>query len=91
MGLASKVCGKPLGDFLERLAALPERTSGSDIRAVLRRAVLVGDGGSVSTATLLTEVASGRYPGRGSGRDVPEESLRSSVLFAAVNLANSVP
>jgi cell division protease FtsH len=43
------------------VAALPERTSGSDIREVVRRAVLAGDGGTVSTATLLTEVGSGRY------------------------------
>ncbi|CAM2840679.1 cell division protein [Mycobacterium intermedium] len=43
------------------VAALPERTSGSDIREVVRRAVLAGDGGAVSTATLLAEVGSGRY------------------------------
>jgi SpoVK/Ycf46/Vps4 family AAA+-type ATPase len=42
------------------VAALPERTSGSDIREVVRRAVLSGDG-SVCTATLLAEVGSGRY------------------------------
>ena len=43
------------------VAALPERTSGSDIREVVRRAVLAGYGGSVSTATLLAEIGSGRY------------------------------
>jgi cell division protease FtsH len=43
------------------VAALPEQTSGSDIREIVRRAVLAGDGGTVSTATLLTEVGSGRY------------------------------
>ncbi len=42
-------------------AALPERTSGSDIREVVRRAVLASDEGSVSTATLLAELGSGRY------------------------------
>jgi hypothetical protein len=47
---------------LERQATLPERTSSIDIRAVVGRAVLVGDGGSVSTA-LLAEVDSGRYRG----------------------------
>ena len=43
------------------VAALPERTSGSDIREVVRRAVLAGESGSVCTATLLAEVGSGRY------------------------------
>ncbi|WP_373180333.1 AAA family ATPase, partial [Mycobacterium marinum] len=43
------------------VAALPERTSGSDIREVVRRAVLAGDRGSVSTAALLAELGSGRY------------------------------
>ncbi len=42
-------------------AALPEQTSGSDIREIVRRAVLAGDGGHVTTATLLAEVGSGRY------------------------------
>ncbi|MCH9734097.1 MAG: ATP-binding protein [Actinomycetia bacterium] len=41
-------------------AALPDATSGSDIREIVRRAVLAGDG-SVCTATLLAEVGSGRY------------------------------
>ena len=43
------------------VAALPERTSGSDIREVVRRAVLAGESGSGCTATLLAEVGSGRY------------------------------
>lgn len=43
------------------VAAFPERTSGSDIREIVRRAVLTGANGHVSTATLLAEVGSGRY------------------------------
>jgi len=43
------------------VAALPEHTSGSDLREIVRRAVLAGDGGHVTTATLLSEVGSGRY------------------------------
>ena len=43
------------------VAALPERTSGSDIREVVRRAVLAGEDGSVCTATLLGEIGNGRY------------------------------
>lgn len=43
------------------VSALPENTSGSDIREIVRRAVLAGDDGQVSTATLLSEVRSGRY------------------------------
>lgn len=42
-------------------AALPERTSGSDIREVVRRAVLASNGGNVCTAALLAEVGNGRY------------------------------
>ncbi|MCA2320444.1 ATP-binding protein [Mycobacterium intracellulare] len=42
-------------------AILPENTSGSDIREVVRRAVLADPDGRVSTATLLAEVGSGRY------------------------------
>lgn len=40
--------------------ALPDRTSGSDLREIVRRAVLSGDG-AVSTAALLAEVGAGRY------------------------------
>jgi cell division protease FtsH len=43
------------------VAALPERTSGSDIREVVRRTVLASDDGGVSTTGLLAEVGSGRY------------------------------
>lgn len=43
------------------VAALPEHTRGSDIREIVRRAVLSGGDGHVSTATLLAEVGSGRY------------------------------
>lgn len=43
------------------VARLPERTSGSDIREIVRRAVLASDDGRLSTAALLTEVGSGRY------------------------------
>ncbi|SHP29353.1 cell division protease ftsH-like protein [Mycobacteroides abscessus subsp. abscessus] len=39
---------------------LPDQTSGSDLREVVRRAVLSGDG-TVSTAGLLSEIGSGRY------------------------------
>lgn len=41
-------------------ARLPERTSGSDLREIVRRAVLSGEG-TVSTAAVLAEVGSGRY------------------------------
>lgn len=42
------------------VAALPDHTSGSDIREIVRRAVLAGDG-KISTAQLLIEVDNGRY------------------------------
>jgi cell division protease FtsH len=43
-------------------AAVPEQTSGSDLREIVRRAVLSADEtGLLSTATLLAEVGSGRY------------------------------
>lgn len=41
-------------------ARLPGNTSGSDLREIVRRAVLSGSG-SVSSAALLAEVGSGRY------------------------------
>jgi cell division protease FtsH len=59
--LIRDISGGQAVDTAAIVAALPERTSGSDIREVVRRAVLAGDGGSVSTATLLAEVGSGRY------------------------------
>ncbi|WP_078315412.1 ATP-binding protein [Mycobacterium sp. D16Q16] len=47
---------------------LPDQTSGSDLREMVRRAVLSGSG-EVSTAALLREIGSGRYratlPGQG--------------------------
>lgn len=47
---------------------LPDQTSGSDLREIVRRAVLSGDG-EVSTAALLSEIGSRRYraqlPGAG--------------------------
>jgi cell division protease FtsH len=58
--LIRDIAGGQAVDTAAVVAALPERTSGSDIREVVRRAVLTGDG-SVSTATLLAEVGSGRY------------------------------
>ncbi|QNJ94873.1 ATP-binding protein [Mycolicibacterium fluoranthenivorans] len=43
-------------------AALPERTTGSDLREIVRRAVLSADDtGRLSTAALVAEVGSGRY------------------------------
>ena len=62
--LAALVAGLPGAEDVDTdvvAAALPEHTSGSDIREIVRRAVLAGDNGHVSTATLLAEVGSGRY------------------------------
>lgn len=59
--LIRDIPGGELVDTTAVVAALPERTSGSDIREVVRRAVLAGDGGTITTATLLAEVGSGRY------------------------------
>lgn len=42
-------------------AALPEMTTGSDIREIVRRALLAAGEGRVSTAALLAEVGSRRY------------------------------
>lgn len=43
-------------------AAVPEQTSGSDLREIVRRAVLSADEtGQLSTEALLAEVGSGRY------------------------------
>ncbi|WLP88462.1 MULTISPECIES: ATP-binding protein [Gordonia] len=51
-------------------ARLPERTSGSDLREIVRRAVLGGSDGALTTRALLAEIGSGRYradpPRRGS-------------------------
>lgn len=43
------------------VAALPESTSGSDIREIVRRVVLARHDGHVTTTALLAEVGSGRY------------------------------
>lgn len=44
------------------VAALPEHTTGSDVREIVRRAVLSADDtGQLSTPALLAEVGSGRY------------------------------
>jgi cell division protease FtsH len=59
--LIADLPGGPAVDTSTVVAALPERTSGSDIREIVRRAVLTAIGGHVSTATLLAEVGSGRY------------------------------
>jgi hypothetical protein len=64
---AARILAALVGDLSDSVdtgavvAALPERTSGSDIREIVRRAVLAGDGGQLSTAALLAEVGSGRY------------------------------
>ena len=61
--LAALLDGLPGGDAVDTTAvaaALPERTSGLDIREIVRRAVLSGDG-SVSTEALLAEIGAGRY------------------------------
>jgi cell division protease FtsH len=59
--LAALLDGIPGGDGVDTVAvaaALPDRTSGSDIREIVRRAVL---GRGVSTDALLAEVGAGRY------------------------------
>jgi SpoVK/Ycf46/Vps4 family AAA+-type ATPase len=53
--------GGGLVDAAAVAAALPERTSGSDIREIVRRAMLVDSRGHLTTARLLAEVGSGRY------------------------------
>lgn len=60
--LINEIPGGQTIDIATVVAALPENTSGSDLREVVRRAVLApGDEGSISTATLLSEVGTGRY------------------------------
>jgi SpoVK/Ycf46/Vps4 family AAA+-type ATPase len=54
--------GAPYVDTAAVAAALPERSSGSDLREIVRRAVLSADeSGKLSTEALLAEVGSGRY------------------------------
>lgn len=69
--LSTLTAGIPGGDGVDTAAVagrLPERTSGSDLREIVRRAVLSGNG-TVSTEALLGEIGSGRYlaqvPGEG--------------------------
>ncbi len=63
--LAALVAGLPGSERADAdvvAAALPEHTSGSDLREIVRRAVLSADDtGVLSTAALLAEVGSGRY------------------------------
>lgn len=62
--LAALICGIPGETDVDPaavVAALPENACGSDIREIVRRALLSADGGSLCTATLLAEIGSGRY------------------------------
>jgi len=63
--LAALLAGLPGGGGVDTAAVaarLPEMTSGSDLREIVRRAVLsTADGNEISTAALLAEVGSGRY------------------------------
>lgn len=63
--LAALLTGLPGADTVDThavAAALPEHTSGSDLREIMRRAVLAADDtGLLTTAALLAEVGSGRY------------------------------
>jgi cell division protease FtsH len=62
--LAAFTRGLPGGgrvDAAAVAAALPDCTSGSDIREIVRRAVLAAHDGDLTTAGLLAEVGSGRY------------------------------
>lgn len=72
--LTAMVRGLPGGpdvDTAAVAAALPPQTSGSDLREIVRRAVLTGEsGGALTTASLLAEIGTGRYraelPGAGT-------------------------
>ena len=63
--LTALITGLPGADSVDTravAAAAPEQTSGSDLREIVRRAVLSADDtGQLSTAALLAEVGSGRY------------------------------
>lgn len=63
--LTALITGLPGSDTVDThavAAAVPEQTSGSDLREIVRRAVLSADEtGQLSTAALLAEVGSGRY------------------------------
>lgn len=71
--LAALVAGLPGAEDVDTdvvAAALPEHTSGSDLREVVRRAVLSADeSGLLTTAALLAEVGNGRY------RAIPAEGM----------------
>ncbi|WP_267878363.1 AAA family ATPase [Mycolicibacter heraklionensis] len=57
--LAALLDGLPGADVVDTTAVagrLPERTSGSDIREIVRRAVLTVKGGELTTAALLGEI-----------------------------------
>lgn len=61
-GLLAGLPGAEAVDTTTVAAALPEHTSGSDLREIVRRAVLAADDArQLSTAALLVEVGSGRY------------------------------
>ncbi|WP_409429279.1 AAA family ATPase [Mycobacterium sp. SMC-11] len=71
--LSALIDGLPGADTVDCAAVagrLPERTSGSDLREIVRRAVLTAKGGELTTAALLAEIGSGRYraalPGSGT-------------------------
>jgi hypothetical protein len=51
-------------DTIAVAALLPQRTSGSDLREIVRRAVLAGAEAGVTTEALLAEVDSRRYQGQ---------------------------
>lgn len=65
--LSTFVRDLPGGDGVDAAmvaAALPERTSGSDLREIVRRAVLAAPAVGVTTQALLAEVNSRRYQGQ---------------------------
>lgn len=60
--LIADLSGADTVDTAAVVSALPENTSGSDLREIVRRAVLTADHDEqLSTAALLAEVGSGRY------------------------------
>jgi hypothetical protein len=59
--LVHDIPGSDTVDIAALAAALPGQTSGSDLREIVRRAVLVAHNGQLSTATLLAEIGAGRY------------------------------
>lgn len=68
--LLSGLPGADADDTSAVAAALPEHTSGSDLREIVHRAVLAADDtGVLTTAALLAEVGSGRY------RATPNEGM----------------